>query len=448
MMTEAGSTPSNQHQSVDLDKLKAYLIDSLTQELENNPIPIEQQRQVAFVMLEEVYTRTNLNLAQSLRDQLFRDVLDDLLGYGPIQSLLDEDSITEVMVNGPDDVYVERDGKLLKTNVRFKDESHILQVIDRIVLPLGRRVDGDNPTVDARLPDGSRVNAIVPPVAIDGPSITVRKFAKEKLTIQQLIELGSLTENMADFLRACVVSRLNIVISGGTGSGKTTLLNILSSYIPSDERIVTIEDAAELQLHQEHVVRLETKSPNVDGLGAVYTRDLVRNSLRMRPDRIIVGEVRGGEALDMLQAMNTGHDGSLTTAHANTPRDALSRLETMALMSGLEMPLKVIREQIASAVDLIVQQSRLKDGTRKVTFITEVAGMEGDTVVMTDIFRFDQTGIDSDGQIIGELKPTGIRPLFSDRLIAAGFNLTPQVFGAVSTDMLQSSRSGPRRRRR
>ncbi|MBC8506732.1 MAG: CpaF family protein [Anaerolineales bacterium] len=441
-------TSPNQAQSVDLEKVKSYLIQSLTQEFESNPPPIKQRQQAAYKMLEEAYARTNLNLAQSLRAQLFRDVLDDLLGYGPIQSLLDEDSVSEVMVNGPDDVYVERSGKLVKTNITFSDDNHVLQVIDRIILPLGRRVDEDNPTVDARLPDGSRVNAVVPPVSIDGPAITIRKFAKEKLSIEQLIKFGSITENMAGFLKACVVSRLNIVISGGTGSGKTTLLNILSSFIPSDERIVTIEDAAELQLLQDHVVRLETKSPNVEGIGAVHIRDLVRNSLRMRPDRIIVGEVRGGEALDMLQAMNTGHDGSLTTAHANTPRDALSRVETMALMSGLDIPLKVIREQIASAVDLIVQQSRLKDGTRKVTYITEVAGMEGDTVVMTDIFKFDQTGIDENGKIIGELKPTGIRPLFGERLIASGFKLTADIFGAVSTEMLQTTRSPQRRRRR
>jgi len=447
-MTSSPQAQTNQIKSVDLEKLKSYLITSLTQEFENNSPPIKQRQQAAYKMLEEVYQRTNLNLAQTLRTQLFRDVLDDLLGYGPIQSLLDEESVSEVMVNGPNDVYVERNGKLVKTNVTFTDDNHVLQVIDRIILPLGRRVDEDNPTVDARLPDGSRVNAVIPPVAIDGPAITIRKFAKDKLTIQELIEFGSITEDMAEFLKACVVSRLNIVISGGTGSGKTTLLNILSSFIPSDERIVTIEDAAELQLHQDHVLRLETKPPNVEGEGAVYIRDLVRNSLRMRPDRIIVGEVRGGEALDMLQAMNTGHDGSLTTAHANTPRDALSRLETMALMSGLDMPLKVIREQIASAVDLIVQQSRLKDGSRKVTYITEVAGMEGDTVVMTDIFKFDQTGIDEYGKIIGDLKPTGIRPLFSERLTSAGFKLTPQMFGAVSTDLLETSRSPARRRRR
>jgi pilus assembly protein CpaF len=308
-------------------------------------------------------------------------------------------------------------------------------------------VDADTPTVDARLPDGSRVNAVIPPVAIDGPSITIRKFFTEKLTINQLIEFGSITKKMGEFLRACVVSRLNIVISGGTGSGKTTTLNILSSFIPEDERIVTIEDAAELQLHQDHVVRMETKSPNIDGSGAVTIRDLVRNSLRMRPDRIVVGECRGGEALDMLQAMNTGHDGSLTTVHANSPRDALSRLETLALMSGLDMPLGVIREQIASAIDLIVQQSRLKDGSRKITYITEVAGMEGNTIVMTDIFRFEQTGVSSDGRILGELKPTGIRPMFISRLEAAGFKLGAEVFSAQIAAAMDQKRQRSKTRR-
>jgi pilus assembly protein CpaF len=289
-------------------------------------------------------------------------------------------------------------------------------------------VDADSPTVDARLPDGSRVNAIIRPVAIDGPSITIRKFKKDKLSIQQLVNFGSVTQNMAEFLRACVLAHLNIVISGGTGSGKTTLLNVLSGYIQEEERIVTIEDAAELQLQQDHVVRLETKVPNTDGRGAVTIRDLVRNSLRMRPDRIVVGECRGGEALDMLQAMNTGHDGSLTTLHANTPRDALSRLETMVLMSGMDLPLKVVRQQISSAVDLIVQQTRLKDGQRKVTAITEVVGMEGDTVVMTDIFKFEQTGVGPGGKIQGELKPTGIRPIFGPKLEAAGFKLGAEIF--------------------
>jgi len=301
-------------------------------------------------------------------------------------------------------------------------------VIDRIILPLGRRVDADTPTVDARLPDGSRVNAVVRPVSIDGPSITIRKFRKDKLSIQQLIDYDSLTQHMAEFIRACVLAHLNIVISGGTGSGKTTLLNVLSSFIPEEERIITIEDAAELQLQQDHVLRMETKVANIDGRGAVSIRDLVRNSLRMRPDRIVVGECRGGEALDMLQAMNTGHDGSLTTLHSNSPRDAISRMETMVLMSGMDLPLKVVRQQISSAVDLIVQQTRLKDGSRKVTAITEVVGMEGDIVVLTDIFKFEQTGLGQDGKILGELKATGIRPIFGPRLEAAGFKLGAELF--------------------
>ena len=320
-------------------------------------------------------------------------------------------------------------------------------VIDLIVKPLGRRVDADHPTVDARLPDGSRVNAVVSPVAIDGPSITIRKLSKEKLTTEQLISLGSLTELMAEFLRACVVGRLNIVISGGTGSGKTTLLNVLSGFIPEEDRIVTIEDAAELRLQQEHVVRLETKPPNPEGQGEITIRDLVRNSLRMRPERIVVGEVRGGEALDMLQAMNTGHDGSLTTLHANRPSDAISRLETMSLMAGIDLPVHVVREQIASAIDLIVQQSRLRDGSRKVTQITELAGMEGDTVVLTDIFKFEQSGITTDGIVEGELKPTGIRPLFTPRLEAAGFKLGPEVFGVNLSEMLSGGRNDRRRGR-
>jgi len=368
-MTIPSQQRSSRTQTPDLEKVKVYLINSLTRELEANPPPINRRREFITQKLNQVYEQTQIRLADTLRQQIFRDVLDDLLGYGPIQPLLDDPDITEVMVNGANQVYTERKGKLTLTNVKFEDDEHVLRIIERIILPLGRRVDADTPTVDARLPDGSRVNAVIPPVAIDGPSITIRKFFTEKLTINQLIEFGSITKNMGEFLRACVVSRLNIVISGGTGSGKTTTLNILSSFIPEDERIVTIEDAAELQLHQDHVVRMETKSPNIDGSGAVTIRDLVRNSLRMRPDRIVVGECRGGEALDMLQAMNTGHDGSLTTVHANSPRDALSRLETLALMSGLDMPLGVIREQIASAVDLIVQQSRLKDGSRKITYI-------------------------------------------------------------------------------
>ncbi len=363
-----------------------------------------------------------------------------MLGFGPIQTLLDDPQISEVMINGFHHVYIEKDGKLSKTGIVFENDDAVMKLIDRIISPLGRRIDSDSPTVDARLPDGSRVNAVIPPVAIDGPTITIRKFQKGKLSIDQLVELGSITYNMAEFFRACVVSRFNILISGGTGSGKTTLLNVLSGYIPIDERIVTIEDAAELRLQQEHVVRLETRPLNVEGTGAVTIRDLVRNSLRMRPDRIVVGEVRGGEALDMLQAMNTGHDGSLTTLHANSPRDAISRLETMCMMAGMNMPIRVIREQIASAIDCIVQISRMRDGSRKVVAITEVAGMEGDTVVLTDIFKFDQTRFGADGKVIGELKPTGIRPLFTPRLEIAGFKLGPEIFGANIGDILNSHR--------
>lgn len=435
------SQPSNQRiQPPDIAKVKSYLSATLQQDLEANPPPPDERDQVVAQRLQELYARTRLNLAASLRQQIFRDVLDDLLGYGPIQPLLEDPDITEVMVNGANKVYIERDGKLVKTNIIFADDNQVLKLIDKIILPLGRHVDADSPTVDARLPDGSRVNAVIPPVAIDGPSITIRKFAKERLGLKELVELGSITENMIEFLRACVAARLNIIISGGTGSGKTTLLNLLSSLIPEGERIITIEDAAELQLRQEHVVRMETKTPNLDGTGEVTTRDLVRNALRMRPDRIVVGEVRGGEALDMLQAMNTGHDGSLTTLHSNSSRDAISRLETLTLMSGMDLPVKVIREQIASAVDLIVQQTRFGDGSRKVTSITEIAGMEGDTVVLTDIFSFTQTGVGKDGKVIGELKPTGIRPLFGPRLEAAGFKLKPEIFGASIAEILGANR--------
>jgi len=446
-MTMPSQQNSSRSKTPDLEKVRIYLVNSLTRELEANPPPIHRRREFIIQKLDQVYEQTQLRLADTLRQQIYRDVLDDLLGYGPIQPLLDDPDITEVMVNGPQQVYTERKGKLTLTNVKFEDDEHVLRIIERIILPLGRRVDVDTPTVDARLPDGSRVNAVIPPVAIDGPNITIRKFFTEKLTIQQLIDFGSITAKMAEFVKACVISRLNIVISGGTGSGKTTTLNILSGFIPEDERIVTIEDAAELQLHQDHVVRMETKAPNIDGSGQVTIRDLVRNSLRMRPDRIVVGECRGGEALDMLQAMNTGHDGSLTTVHANAPRDALSRLETLSLMSGLDMPLGVIREQIASAVDLIVQQSRLKDGSRKITHITEVAGMEGNTIVMTDIFRFEQTGIGEDGQILGELKPTGIRPMFIDRLEASGFKLGAEVFSTQIAAAMGQQKQRRRSRR-
>ena len=418
--------------SADLLKFKRYLIENVGRSMEGEQVQLDNRAALIQQRLQEVYVQTKVSLPDDLRQQIFTDILDELTGFGPIQPLLDDPDISEVMVNGPKKVFIEKNGKLIKSAVTFEDDDHVLRVIDRIILPLGRRVDADTPTVDARLPDGSRVNAVIRPVSIDGPSITIRKFKKDKLSIQQLINYGSLTPNMAEFIRACVLARLNIVISGGTGSGKTTLLNVLSSYIPEEERIVTIEDAAELQLQQDHVLRMETKVPNTDGKGAVTIRDLVRNSLRMRPDRIIVGECRGGESLDMLQAMNTGHDGSLTTLHANSPRDALSRLETMVLMSGMDLPLKVVRQQISSAVDLIIQQTRLKDGSRKVTAITEVVGMEGEVVVLTDIFKFEQTGVGEKGKILGELKPTGIRPIFTPRLEAAGFKLGAEVFMPTS----------------
>ena len=418
----------NRLTSADLLKFKRYLIENFVRSLEGEELQLGDRQELMKQRLQEIYSQTRVSLPDDIRKQIFHEILDELTGYGPIQPLLDDPDVSEVMVNGPRKVFIEKNGRLTKSPVTFDDDDHVLRVIDRIILPLGRRVDADTPTVDARLPDGSRVNAVIRPVSIDGPSLTIRKFKKDKLSIQQLIDFGSMTAQMAEFIRACVLAHLNIVISGGTGSGKTTLLNVLSSYIPEEERIITIEDAAELQLQQDHVLRMETKVANVDGKGSVTIRDLVRNSLRMRPDRIIVGECRGGEALDMLQAMNTGHDGSLTTLHANSPRDALSRLETMVLMAGMDLPLKVVRQQISSAVDLIIQQTRLKDGSRKVTAITEVVGMEGDVVVLTDIFKFEQTGVGEHGKILGELRATGIRPIFSPRLEAAGFKLSGDIF--------------------
>jgi pilus assembly protein CpaF len=436
-MTLLSSSAPTSISAADLQKLKQFITDSLTRELEHENPAFDQRQAFIKQKLEDIFARLPAKLPQSIRDQLTRDIGYDVLGFGPIQPLLDDPDVSEVMVNGPKSVYIEKGGHLTKTGVTFENNDQVLRVIDRIILPLGRRVDADSPTVDARLPDGSRVNAVIPPVAIDGASITIRKFRKDKLSVQQLIDFGSMTPGMAEFLRACVVSRLNIVISGGTGSGKTTLLNVLSSMIPEDERIVTIEDAAELQLQQDHVLRLETRPPSLEGRGQVTIRDLVRNALRMRPDRIVVGECRGGETLDMLQAMNTGHDGSLTTLHANTPRDSLSRMETMVLMAGMDMPLKVVRQQISAAIDVIVQQTRLRDGQRKVTAVTEVAGMEGETIVLTDIFKYEQTGVSPDGKIIGQLKPSGIRPLFTPRLEAAGFKLPADMFGANIGDILK-----------
>jgi len=427
-MTVLNSPTPNRLTSQDLIRLKKYLADNLMRALESESVAPDQRPAFVKQNIALIYGQTQLKLPEDLRKQIFDQVFNDLLGFGPIQSLLEDEDISEIMVNGPKKIFVEKKGQLTKTNITFDDDDHVLRIIDRIVLPLGRHVDADSPTVDARLPDGSRVNAVVRPVAIDGPSITIRKFKKDKLKVEDLVNFGSLTKPMADFLQACVRARFNIIISGGTGSGKTTLLNVMSGFIPENERIITIEDAAELQLQQDHVMRMETKVANADGLHAVTIRELVKNSLRMRPDRIVVGEVRGGEALDMLQAMNTGHDGSLTTVHANTPRDAISRIETLVLMAGMDLPLKVVRQQVSSAVDLIVQQTRLKDGKRKVTAVTEVAGMEGDVIVLTDIFKFNQTGVSTDGKVLGETNATGIRPNFTPRLEAAGFKLTADIF--------------------
>ncbi|HVM06479.1 MAG TPA: CpaF family protein [Acidimicrobiales bacterium] len=362
-------------------------------------------------------------------EALVRDVTDDVIGYGPIDRYLKDPAITEVMVNGPTEIFVERLGKIHKVPVSFVDVGHLRRIIDKIVSQVGRRIDESTPMVDARLPDGSRVNAVVHPLAIGGPFLTIRKFAKDPLMVNDLIELGTLDPEVARFLEACVKGRLNVVVSGGTGTGKTTLLNVLSGFIPSDERIVTVEDAKELQLRQEHVLSMEARPPNIEGRGEVTIRDLVRNSLRMRPDRIVVGECRSGEALDMLQAMNTGHDGSLTTIHANSPRDALSRIETMTLMAGFDLPIRAIREQMASALDLVVHLTRLRDGTRRVTHVTEVQGMEGDVIIMQDVFLFDWSmGVDPSGRFLGKLRPTGIRPKFAERLHDVGIELAAGLF--------------------
>lgn len=395
---------------------------------ENSAKLIEQIEELASTYID----REAGFISRADRHKIITEIIDEVIGFGPISPLLQDPTVSEVMVNGPNQVYVERKGKLVLTDVVFRDNDHILHIIEKIVAPLGRRIDESMPMVDARLPDGSRVNAIIPPLALKGPTITIRKFSKDPLKIEDLIRFGTLTTEMAKFLDACVKARLNIVVSGGTGSGKTTTLNVLSAFIPEDERIVTIEDAAEIQLRQEHVVTLETRPPNIEGKGAISMRDLVRNSLRMRPDRIVVGEVRSGEALDMLQAMNTGHDGSLTTGHANSPRDMLARLETMVLMAGMDLPVRAIREQISSAVDLIVQQNRLKDGSRKITHITEVQGMEGEVVVLQDIFVFEQQGVDDRGKIVGRFRPTGIRPKFMHKLEASGIRIPDDLFARNS----------------
>lgn len=379
----------------------------------------------AFLAQEEVV------LARAERLRLFEEILSDILGYGPLEKLLRDPTIDEIMVNGPRNIYIERHGKIEKTPITFETDAHVMRIIDRIVSPLGRRVDEGSPYVDARLPDGSRVNVIIPPLALVGPTVTIRKFAKTPFTVDDLIKNKTFTPEYVQFTKAAVEGKLNIMVSGGTGTGKTTQLNLLSGFIPGDERIITIENAAELQLRQEHVISLESRPPNIEGRGEVTMRDLVVNSLRMRPDRIIVGEVRAGEALDMLQAMNTGHEGSMSTVHANSPRDALHRLETMVLMAGVEIPLKAIREQISSALDLIIQIERMKDGTRRIVALVEVQGMEGDVIVTQEIYKFEQAAI-KDGQVVGRLKPTGIRPKFMEKIEAANIFLPPQIFGLDS----------------
>lgn len=378
----------------------------------------EEIENVISGYVQRVLERNPYVVPRGERARLVSDICDEILGYGPIEPFLKDDSITEVMVNGPKKIYIERMGKLHLTAAQFHDNAHLMSVIDKIVTPIGRHVDEASPMVDARLPDGSRVNIVIPPLSLIGPCVTIRKFSKTPLSVENLISFGTLSEQMAIFLRPCVKAKLNIMISGGTGSGKTTTLNVISSFIPHDERIVTIEDAAELRLEQPHVVTLEARPANIEGKGQVTIRDLVKNSLRMRPDRIIVGEVRGGEALDMLQAMNTGHDGSLTTAHANSPRDVLSRLETMVLMSGLDLPVRAIRDQISSALDLIIHQERIQDGSRKITYITEVPKMEGDVIVLQDLFRFIQTGFDENGKALGHNEPTGLQPQFLSKFRA------------------------------
>ncbi|OIN89180.1 MAG: type II secretion system protein E [Anaerolineae bacterium CG1_02_58_13] len=389
---------------------------------------LDEVRRTIQGLFEQILSEENIVLSRPERARLFEQIAAEILGLGPLQPLLEDESITEIMVNGAKNIYIERKGKLHRVPVTFENNEHVMRIIDRIVAPLGRRIDEASPYVDARLQDGSRVNAIIPPISLVGPVLTIRKFAKNPITVDQLVQFGTLTAEALQFLKACVEARLNIVISGGTGSGKTTLLNILSGYIPDDERIVTIENAAELQLRQEHVVTLESRPPNIEGRGEITIRHLVMNSLRMRPDRIIVGEIRDEAALDMLQAMNTGHDGSMTTLHSNGPRDTLSRLETMTLMAGMDLPSRAIREQVSSAIDVVVHQDRMRDGTRKIVNITEVSGMEGDVITMTDIFVFEQSGIEN-GKIVGRLRPTGLRPKFMDQIEAAGIHLPPSIFG-------------------
>lgn len=424
------SAPSTKPQVGTYFDLKTRVQNKLLAELDPSTdiTKTEEVRHNIQDLFEQILNEENIVLSRPERARLFEQIAAEILGLGPIQTLLEDPSVTEIMVNGAKNIYVERKGKIHRVPVTFENNEHVMRIIDRIVAPLGRRIDESSPYVDARLPDGSRVNAVIPPICLVGPTITIRKFSKNPITVEQLIQYETVSQEAIQFLKVCVEAKLNIVISGGTGSGKTTLLNILSGFIPSDERILTIENAAELQLRQEHVVTLESRPPNIEGRGEITIRQLVINALRMRPDRIVVGEIRDEAALDMLQAMNTGHDGSMTTLHSNSPRDSLARLETMVLMAGMDLPSRSIREQITSAMDLVVHEERMRDGSRKIVHITEVSGMEGDVITTTDIFVFEQTGMD-EGRIIGRLRPTGLRPKFMEKIEAANLHLPPSIFG-------------------
>jgi pilus assembly protein CpaF len=427
-------------------KVHHQLIDELGPVLYDKRLSEEELRRKVHDQLQSALAQERAPLSAADKAQLIQDVADDILGYGPIDRLLKDETVTEIMVNGPHKVFVERSGRIELDVASFVDDTHLRRIIDKIVSQVGRRIDEATPMVDARLPDGSRVNAVIHPLSIGGPFLTIRKFAEDPFEVDDLIRFGTLDARSARFLQACVVGRLNIVVAGGTGTGKTTTLNVLSSFIPEEERIITIEDAKELQLHQEHALSLEARPPNIEGRGAVTIRDLVKNALRMRPDRVVVGECRSGEALDMLQAMNTGHDGSLTTLHSNTPRDTLSRLETLVLMAGYDLPVRAIREQMASALDVIVQLTRLRDGTRRITHITEVQGMEGDVITLQDIFLFDYSaGLDENGRYLGTLQPTGIRPKFAEKLEHSGIRLGPEVFAPDGGVKGAAARPGGRR---
>ncbi len=422
-------------------RVHGTLIEELGPVLYDKRLSDDELKKLVHDALHAALAQERTPISASDKAQLIQDVSDDILGYGPIDKLLRDEDVTEIMCNGPDQIFAERSGKLVVEEVTFSDEAQLRRVIDKIVSQVGRRIDESSPLCDARLPDGSRVNAIISPLAVGGPYLTIRKFSTDPLRIDDLIRFGTLSVHAARFLQACIVGKLNVIVSGGTGTGKTTTLNVLSSFIPETERIITVEDAKELQLNQEHVLSLETRPPNIEGNGEISIRDLVKNTLRMRPDRIVVGECRSGEALDMLQAMNTGHDGSLTTLHANTPRDSLSRLETLVLMAGFDLPVRAIREQISSAVDCIVQLQRLRDGTRRITHITEVAGMEGDIITLQDVFMFDfAAGVDEQGRFKGQLKPTGVRPKFAQKLADNGIRLGPEMFSPAGPEAQQKGR--------